>query len=77
MSCENKDYLLEYVSFCNFVCQGIKAQAFENVKSSEETSKTFYTNEKESCGDEINNFTTAAEITTQLLIHLQPTIRLK
>ena len=72
MSCETKDDLLEYVSGCNFVCQGIKAQAFENVKSSEEASETFYTNEQESCGNEINKYTTAAEIMTTL-IHLQPT----
>ena len=41
-------------------------QAFENVKSSKETSETFYTNEQESCGDEINKYTIAAEIMTQL-----------
>ena len=56
VSCETKDDLLEYISGCNFVCQGIKAQAFENVKSSEEASETFYTNEQESFGDEINKF---------------------
>ena len=66
VSCENKDDLLEYISGCNFVCQGIKAQAFENVKSSEEASETFYTNEQESCGNEINKYTTAAEIMTHL-----------
>ena len=65
MSCENKDDLLKYISVCNFVCQGIKAQAFENVKSSE-PSETFYTNEEESCGDEINKYTTAAEIMKKL-----------
>ena len=43
MSCEKKDDLIEYISGCNFFCQGIKAQAFENVKSSEEASETFYT----------------------------------
>ena len=66
VGCERKDDLLEYISGCNFVCQGIKAQAFVNVKSSEEASKTFYTEEEESCDDEINKYTTTAEIFTQL-----------
>ena len=66
VSCERKDDLLEYISGCNFVCQGIKAQAFVNVKSSEEASETFYTEEEESCDDEINKYTTTAEIMTQL-----------
>ena len=66
VSCETKDDLLEYISGCNFVCQGIKAQAFENVKSSEEASETFFTEEEESCDDEIDKYTTTAEIMTQL-----------
>ena len=49
-----------------FFYQGIKAQAFENVKSSEDASETFYTEEEESCDDEINKYTTTAEILTQL-----------
>ena len=66
VSCEMKDDLLDYISGCNFVCQGIKAQAFVKVKSAEEVSETFYTEEEESCDAEINMYTTTAEIVTQL-----------
>lgn len=66
VSCEKKDDLLEYISGCNFICQGIKAKAFENVKSSEAASETFYTEEEESCDNEIDYYTNTAEIVTQL-----------
>ena len=66
MSCENKDDLLKYISVCNFVCQGIKAQAFENVKASEEASITYYTNEENVADDKIDYYQTGVDILSEI-----------
>ena len=70
LSCTKRDdliaYISEYTNGCDFVCQGIKAQAFENVKASEEASITYYTNEENVADDKIDYYQTGVDILTEI-----------
>ena len=68
LRCSKRDDFIAilYTAGCDFVCQGIKAQAFENVKASEEASITYYSNEEKVSDDKIDYYQTGVVILTEI-----------
>ena len=66
VGCNEEGGFANYLSGCNFVCQGIKAQFFENVKSSKQISLDYYTAEEKKFYETEKIYTDSAAAFTQL-----------